>query len=469
MVEKNGEYIGKVVNIGSNGEGIVNYNGDTVFAPYCLPCEEIKFKVLKVSSKAIFGKVVDIIKPSPYRIEPKCKFFYKCGGCQLQHIEYQKQLEFKKDNIKNCFKKIANLDVDVFDAVFGSKTFYYRNKLQLPVQFDGEKNIIGFYSENSHRVIDIDDCIINPNWTKKIISIFRVFLDKYNLKGLNQSDFSGDIREITVKEIGKNLIITVVGLKKQLKNKEQLIDLLKKNFCDNFSLFYNFNNSTSNVIFSDDFSLLYGKENYLSNMNGIEYGTGVRSFSQVNTGVCSLLYDRVVKELQCDGNTTVFDAYSGAGLMTALIAKSAKKVVGIEIVPEAVKIANQLMIDNNLSDKIKNYCGKCEELLPDLIKKEREVSSKISVVLDPPRKGCDQKVLEAIIKSDIDRIVYVSCMPQSLSRDVGILIGSLEVKNGEVIRAKEYKARYNIEKVIPFEMFPNTKHIETLCVLDKCR
>lgn len=465
MLEKNGEYIGQVVNIGSNGEGIVKCNNETVFVPFCLIDEEIKFKVLKVSNKAIFGKLLEVIKPSANRTEPKCKYFYKCGGCQLQHLKYESQVQLKKDNIKTCFKKIAGLDIEVLDAIKGTKIYKYRNKLQLPVQFDGEKNIIGFYSENSHRVIDIDDCIINPDWTKTIISAFRFFLEKYSLFGLNQVDFSGDIREITVKEIGKNLIITVVGLKKELKNKKELIELLKEKISQNFSLFYNYNNSTSNVIYSDNFSLIYGEENYLSKMNEIIYGTGVRSFSQVNTEVCSLLYDRVIEELNIQSNTTVIDAYSGAGLMTAMIGKKANKVIGIEIVPEAVKIADKLMENNGLKNKVTNYCGKCEDILPKIIEKEKD--SKISVVLDPPRKGCDIKVLDSIVKSNVDRIVYVSCMPQTLARDVGLIIGSLTVENNEIVRLKEYKERYKIEKVIPFEMFPNTKHVETLCVLKK--
>lgn len=465
MLEKNGEYVGQVVNIGANGEGVVKYANDTVFVPFALTGEEIKFKVLKISNKAIFGKLLEVVKPSPYRVEPKCKYFYKCGGCQLQHLEYPKQVELKKENIKNCFKKIAGLDVEVSNAVVGSKTYKYRNKLQLPVQFDGVKNVIGFYSENSHRVIDIDDCIINPDWTKNIIETFRFFLEKYSLFGLNQIDFSGDVREITVKEIGENLIITVVGLKKELKNKKELIELLKERLKQKFSLFYNYNNSTSNVIYSDNFSLLYGEENYLSKMNGIIYGTGVRSFSQVNTEVCNLLYSKVIEELKITEDTTIIDAYSGAGLMTAMIGKSAEKVIGIEIVPEAVKIADKLMEDNGLKNKVTNYCGKCEEILPKIINEEK--NTKISVVLDPPRKGCDSKVLDSIVKSGVDRIVYVSCMPQTLARDVGLLTGSLFVENNEIVRSKEYKGRYRIEKIIPFEMFPNTKHVETLCVLEK--
>ena len=187
---------------------------------------------------------------------------------------------------------------------------------------------------------------------------------------------------------------------------------------------------------------------------------------QVNPSVCAKLYHAVKEALLLDEETTVIDAYSGAGLMTALLAVNAKKAIGIEIISEAVKIANDLARDNDLSDKIKNYCGKCEELLPKIAKEERE-KGKVSIVLDPPRKGVDINVINAVIDSKADRIAYVSCMPSTLARDIGLLVGSLEERNGEIVKVENPKLRYDIEFVRPFDMFPQTKHIETLVCLTK--
>ena len=194
---------------------------------------------------------------------------------------------------------------------------------------------------------------------------------------------------------------------------------------------------------------------------------GVQSFMQVNSFVCEMLYKDVKNKLSANGNSVVIDAYSGAGLMTALLSKDVTRGIGIEIVKEAVELANQLAKENNLSHKITNYNGKCEELLPDIIQQEKKKNSHISLVLDPPRKGCDYAVLEAILKSDIDRIVYVSCMPSTLARDVGLLVGTLENKDGQIVKSLENNGKYKIESITPFDMFPQTKHVETLVVLTR--
>ena len=190
---------------------------------------------------------------------------------------------------------------------------------------------------------------------------------------------------------------------------------------------------------------------------------------QVNTSVCHKLYSAVREGLKLNEKTTVIDAYSGAGLMTALLAQKAKKAIGVEIIKEAVDIADKLAIDNGLRDKITNYCGKCEELLPGIIKREKKENSDVAVVLDPPRKGVDIKVIKAILESDIDRIAYVSCLPSSLARDIGLIVGTLEEKDGEIKRVENPTLRYNIELIKPFDMFAQTKHVETLVVLSKIK
>jgi 23S rRNA (uracil1939-C5)-methyltransferase len=326
---------------------------------------------------------------------------------------------------------------------------------------------IGFYAENSHRVVPIDDCLINAPWTKNVISVFKKYIEEYDVKGYDEFNRSGEIREITVKEIKGNLIITVVSLSKELRGKDRLISILKEELKYNFSLYLNVNAKDTNVIFGDEFYLLYGDADYVGDMLGIKYKIGVQSFMQVNNSVCSKLYSAVRELVDADEDTVVIDAYSGAGLMTALLAKNAKKAIGIEIIPEAVSCANDLAVKNGLSKKINNYQGKCEDILPDIIASERKKNSKICLVLDPPRKGCDIKVINAVLESEIDRIVYVSCKPSTLARDVGLLVGTLEQVGGEIKKSQEPKERYEVSYVRPYDMFAQTKHVETLVVLQR--
>ncbi len=467
MLQKNQEYINTVQYLGSNGEGVLKQDGFIVFIPFALVGEKIRYKILKVTSKCAFGKLIEVLTPAEERVRPKCKVFEKCGGCQLQHLTYLSQLHAKEDNVKNCFKKIAGLDVTPYPTVKCVNKYGYRNKLQLPVAQTENGAVIGFFAENSHRIIPIDDCPINPVWTKDVISAFNDYITRFDVKGYNETDFSGLLREITVKEIKDSLIITAVVTDENVPGLDYLIFVLNDKLKRTFSLYLNVNDSRSNVIYGERFILKYGKPTYTSEMRGIKYKIGVESFMQVNNEICAKLYSSVVETVKADENTTVIDAYSGAGLMTAMLAKNAGKAIGIEIVGEAVDCANELAKVNGLEDKMKNYCGECEKLLPDIIRTERQKGNKLCLVLDPPRKGLDASVVKAVIESGIEKILYVSCKPSTLARDVGLIVGSLEYVGNEVKKSSLENLRYNIDFVKPYDMFPQTKHVETLVCLTK--
>ena len=466
-MNKNDIIIDTVLRIGMNGEGIVVHDGKTVFVPFSLIGEKIKFKVLKVESKIAYGKLLEVYTPADNRVRPKCKAFGKCGGCQLQHAGYSSQLKIKEDTVRNCFRKIAGIDADVRPVVKCTNAYGYRNKLQLPVQQTAQGTEIGFYAENSHRIVPIRDCPINPGWTPKIISAFYEYIDKFKIKGYNTETFDGELREITVKEAGDSLIITAVVTDADIRGIDSLIEFLKKELRIEFSLYLNVNTSRSNVIYGEKFFLKYGQPEYAVETRGIKHKIGVRSFVQVNNEVASKLYACVKEIIGSDDNTVVINAYSGAGLLTAVLAKNLKHAIGIEVVEEAVNFANQLAFDNGLSDKITNYLGKTEDIMPDIISNEIANGNKLCLVLDPPRKGCDIKVINSIIESGIDKIIYISCMPSTLARDIGLIVGSLESVDGKIIRACNYKERYNIVCVKPFDMFPQTKHVETLVCLER--
>ena len=246
-----------------------------------------------------------------------------------------------------------------------------------------------------------------------------------------------------------------------------MIEILESELKNDFSLYLNINNKNTNVIYGEVFSLIYGEQDYYSEMLGLKYKIGVRSFMHVNSSVCAKLYTAVKSACELTPNTTVIDAYSGAGLMTALLASGSKKAIGIEIVPEAVACADELARINGLTDKIRNFQGKCEEILPDIMEEERKKNSQVCLVLDPPRKGCDKNVIEAVIKSNVNKIVYVSCMPSTLARDIGLICGSLKFSENGIEKVENSKLKYDIEFVKPFDMFSQTKHVETLVCLRK--
>ena len=464
MVKKNEEYIDEVVDYGSNGEGIIKRDNLVIFIPFCIVGEIVRHKILKIDGNIAFSKLIEVLTASKERCSPVCTVFTKCGGCDLQHLKYNSGLEIKRENVKRCFSKIAFTNVNVEKCVPSDKTYAYRNKLQLPVQFIDGKVAIGFYARNTHRVIPITDCPINPPWASTIISVFTEYVNKCGVNRFEVKENSGLLREITVKEFGGALIITAVCRKNYLPSEGLIISLLKKNF-NAFSLYVNVNDSEGNAIYGENFYKVYGEDKYFSEFNGIKVESGVSSFSQVNDGVCKKLYDTVTEYATQNSPEVILDVYSGAGLLTAILAKKAQKVYGIEVVSEAVQKADIVALNNGLADKMINICGKAEEVLPKLI--ENENLKDVTVVLDPPRKGCDIAVIDAVKKSRAKKIVYVSCMPSTLSRDVGLFIGTL-VKDGNVIKkAEKVSGCYEIEKIIPFDMFPQTKHVETVCVLNR--
>ena len=465
-MRKNDEFIGNVSAVGSNMEGVIRLDNYVCFVPFALLGEKVKFKVLKTTKNIAFCKLIEVLTPAEQRVRPRCCVYGKCGGCQLQHLRYKDQLKVKTDTVFDCIRKISGLETEVLPCVKCDTEYEYRNKLQLPVRCDNGVNKIGFFALNSHRVIETDACPIQKPWSTDVIQVFKDFISETGVSCYNEQTGEGVIRHIVVRQVDLSLMITVVVNAKTLPNYQLLIEKLSYKF-KKFSLFINENLEDTNVILGEKFTCVYGEPSYYTEEFGIRYEVVPQSFIQVNNFIKKKLYHDVIKTLNADSDTVVIDAYSGAGLMTALLSQNAKKVYGIEIVKEAVESADKLVKINGLSGKVQNICAPCEEELPTLIKKLRENGDKISVVLDPPRKGCDRKVLEAILTAKPDKIVYVSCSPQTLARDLGILVGSLQYVGNELKKSQEYEPNYKITKVQPYDMFCQTKHVETLVLIEK--
>lgn len=443
-MKKNEIYEGVVTDIGCNGEGILKKDEYIIFIPFTLPGEKVQYKVLKVQKNIVYGKLLDVLTPAEFRERPLCEVYTKCGGCQYQHLRYYKQLKQKTITVKNCLRKIANVDVEVPLTIKSDLSYGYRNKLQLPIRRVDNFVKIGFFAQNSHRVVEINTCPLHGEWSTQIILALKEYINKCNVFCYSDEDKKGSLRHVVVREVNGKFLITLVT-KENLSNLNVFVEALKKYF-KNFSLFVNYNYSDTNVILGKEFSLIYGEEFIEDTIYGIRYKVGPESFIQVNNNVKTKLYNEI-KKLVGDEQTTVIDAYSGVGLLTAIIAKNAKKAIGVEIVKEAVDCAEKLAKENGLSDKMKSICGDCKEILPDIIK---NLNDKFTIILDPPRKGVDKELLEVIKQGKPEKIIYCSCSPQTLARDINILL-----------EGSSYKITY----FQPYDMFPQTKQIETLCVL----
>ncbi len=437
----------EITGIGMNGEGVGRVDGVVVFVPYALKSERVRAKVAYVNKKYVKAVLVEVIDKSPARITPQCKVFTRCGGCDLQHIAYETQLDIKTKNVDDVMNRLNKLNVKVEPCIASPKLMGYRNKLQLPIAMRKGKVELGFYSENTHKVIPIDSCP-QSSWSGSVISAVKNWANDYNLTVYDETTEKGLLRHVVAREVAGRIMITLVVTSLRVPHIDKLIEYLDKHFTD-YTLYLNLNDRATNVITGDKLELVKGDKALIGETLGIKYALTPLSFAQVNTGVTELIYRQVADAVGSD--ETVVDAYSGIGVMSCMIAKKAAKVYGIEIVRDAVNDANETAKMNGLDKKVINVCGDCAEVLPDLIKKVRaENTGNITVVLDPPRKGCDERVLSATIESKPNKIIYVSCNPATLARDLCVLTGGGE---------------YKIDTLQPYDMFPLTRHVETVTVL----
>ncbi len=473
MIEKNDIICAVTDAIGTNGEGIIKYEGITFFVPACLPGEKVRFKVLKVKGNIGYGKVEEVLTPAEERVREKCPVFSRCGGCCLQHLDYNTQLMYKSNVVKDTLRKIAGLDIAVPMAIKSDLPYGYRNKLQIPVGVDKEgKNVIGFYAEHSHRIVPVHSCAIHPEWAEKLIAVIKRYMTECAVKGYDEVEKTGALRHIVAREIGGKYIITLVTAKRDLPNLPYLVGLLSEIFSV-FSLYLNFNKEDTNVILGKEFQLVHGSGFFEAEEQGICYEAGPVTFLQVNENVRTKLYKEALKTVCETGEEVVIDAYSGGGLLTAMIAKKCKRVYGIELEEEASRCADSLKEKNGL-ENMTNICGYVEEKLPSVLKKEK--GETLRLILDPPRAGIARSVLKALLESGIPKLTLISCNPATLARDLGILTGRLIEKDGELVKNSAYSTMeagetlngyYAVERIQPFDMFPQTKHVETLIVL--CR
>ena len=443
-MEKNKLFEGAVIDLNDDGDGIVKIDSEVVFVPDTIKNEKIKGIIINSKSKFAIGKVTELLTTSPLRVTPACPYSTSCGGCTLQHLNYNEQLVFKQNKVANAFKRVAKLTISPTQTV-ASASFRYRNKIAMPI--DPECRRVGLFRTNSHKLVPVDDCIITKDWIKPLIKVVNDFLQKSTISIYNESTKKGLLKHLVAREVNNNILITLVINGDSLPNIDPLISDLKQTFGENFGLNLNKNKLCNNVILTDEFVHIYGLDSLKKTDFGITYPITNASFMQVNDEICEKIYQTVLNNISA--KDVVINAYSGAGLLSALISTKAKFVYGIEIVSDASRSAEKLKKDNNINNLI-NICGDCTKELQKLISLNN--INDFTLVVDPPRKGLTIEVVECIKKSMPNKIIYISCNPQTLARDIALI-----VQDGN----------FAIESVIPYDMFPETAHVESVCILKK--
>ena len=451
LIEKNKEYILDIVSQGYEGEGIAKFN-DTfpIFIEGALKGERVNVRIVKSKKNFAYGKLLEVIEPSLERCEAKCSIHKRCGGCKLQHSTYKEQLNFKFERVKDCITKIGKLDESIVQFPLGmDEPWRYRNKVQLPIGMVNGELKIGFFAPRSHEIIDMETCLIQDEIADKVVGITRSWIKKNNIKPYNidgKYDETGILRHIMIRRgfTTNEVMVVLVTNGSKLPNKDEFISLITENIPGIKSIVQNINSKPTNVILGQECITLWGESTISDYIGEFKFNISPLSFFQVNPVQTEVLYNKALEYAGLTGDETVFDAYCGTGTITLFLSQKAKKVYGVEIIPQAIENANINAKENNVNN-VEFFVGESEVVIPDLINKGIKADV---VVVDPPRKGCDVKLLNAITNIDAKKIVYVSCDPSTLARDLAILEG-----NG-----------YKTVRVQPVDMFPHTAHIET-CVL----
>lgn len=453
MVVKNNEYILDIISVGYEGEGIAKIDGYPIFIEGAILGEKVKVLIVKAKKNYAYGKLLEVIEASEERIEPKCKVYKRCGGCTVQHMNYKKQLDYKFERVKDCISKIGGLDSSLVEYPIGmEEPERYRNKVQLPVGVVKGELSIGFYAPRSHNIINLETCLIQDKVADKVADITRKWMTKYNISAASIDGVfnkNGLIRHVMIRKgfTTNEVMVVLVSTKKSVPNIENFIEEIKNNIEGIKSIILNVNKENTNVILGQECITLWGKDTITDYIDNFKFNISPLSFFQVNPVQTEKLYSKALEYAGLTGEETVFDAYCGTGTITLFLSQKAKKVYGVEIIEPAIINARENAKINNI-DNAEFFVGKSEEIIPELI--EKGIVPEV-IVVDPPRKGCDIKLLEAIGKAKPKRVVYVSCDPSTLARDLKIL------------EEKGYKT----EKVQPVDMFPHTSHIENVTSLIK--
>lgn len=468
--KKNQEICLKIDDLGNNGEGIGHLDGYALFVKGALPGETIRAKIMKCKKNYGFARLIEVLptdddreRAEIGRVEPRCPVARQCGGCTLQHLSYEKQLAYKEKKVYDCLTRIGGVDLTTVEclpilAMTGdSKPWNYRNKAQFPVQMrrkeDGSLHpVAGVYAARTHTVIPVTDCAIQHPAMSEVLERVLEWMEEQKVPAYDEQTHTGIVRHVYIRHAFRSEEIMLCLVVNSSKIPKELSDTLVRavSGIDHMtSISFNINTEKTNVILGDRMVYVWGKEHIEDKIGDVSYRISPKSFFQVNSRQTENLYKTALEFAELSGSETVWDLYCGIGSISLFLAKQAKKVYGVEIVPEAIENAKE----NTKLNKITNaefFCGAAETVVPDLLKQPGMEKPDV-VVLDPPRKGCDSGLLDTIVFMAPERIVYVSCDPATLARDVKIL----------------GQRGYELKKVRACDMFPQGGHVECVTLLQR--
>lgn len=463
-----------IEDIGVSGEGIGKVDGYTLFVKDTVIGDVVRVKIMKAKKNYGYARLMDIIKPSKDRVEPACPIARQCGGCQIQAMNYNAQLKYKQKLVKDNLLRISGLtegaDYEMCEILGMDTPFRYRNKAQYPVGEDKDGNIVmGFYAGHTHSIIACpdDDCMLGHRDNAFILNAVKEWMKEYRVRAYNENIHKGTVRHVLIRTGYHTDEVMVCLVTKKMLRKEAadgLVKAIQKLKLNVASLVVNINKEDTNVILGKECITLYGRPYIEDYIGDIKFQISPLSFYQVNPKQTEVLYNKALEFAGLKGNESVWDMYCGIGTISLFLAKKAGKVYGVEIVPQAIEDAKNNAKINNI-DNAEFFVGKAEEVVPAFYKKQTGVQSDNDstdskeydmtrpdvVVVDPPRKGCDKKLLDTIVSMSPDRIVYVSCDSATLARDLKLLV----------------ECGYKVEKVQPVDQFGNTVHVETVCLLGR--
>lgn len=461
-MQKNDTAVIEITDIGSGGEGIGKADGYTLFVKDAVIGDKAEVKVIKAKKNYGYARLMKVIEPSPYRVEPRCRFARRCGGCQIQEMSYDRQLAFKEQKVRSNLERIGGFAPELIDRIMEpivgmEDPFGYRNKAQFPFGTDKEGNpVTGFYAGRTHDIIANTDCALGVPVNKEILEIVLAFMKKYKIPSYDEKTGKGLIRHALIRYgfTTKEIMVCLVINGTEIPHAEDLIQTLTT-IPGMTSITISVNTRRTNVIMGDSYEVLWGQGYITDYIGKIRYQISPLSFYQVNPAQTEKLYSLALEYAGLKGNETVWDLYCGIGTISLFLAQCAKKVYGVEIIPQAIRDARENARINGI-ENAEFFVGKAEEVLPEYYgeyarKHNGGQAGADVIVVDPPRKGCDEVLLDTIVKMAPEKVVYVSCDPATLARDLKILCG-----NG-----------YELKRVRAVDQFPMSVHVETVVLLSQ--
>ena len=432
-----------------DGSGVARVDGQVVFVPGALPGEGCSVRIAHVGRSAVFAQLLSVLTPSVHRVEPDCPYFPLCGGCALRHMDYEQELALKQAHVQSCLTRIGGQTISALPITGAAQTDGYRNKVQFPVQEQDGRPVAGFFSGKTHRVIPVRHCRIQPDCADAIRGAVLAWMEQYHIRAYDEQTHTGYIRHIYIRfgaESGQ-ILVCIVANCAQLPKKKQLVAALLAAEPGITTIVFSPNTKKGNTVLGTEFHPLYGDGTITDTLCGLQFRLSAPAFYQVNHAQAERLYEKAVQLAGLTGNEAVLDLYCGTGTITLCLARHAKKAIGVEIVPQAIEDAKFNAAQNGM-ENAEFFCmdaGQAAKMLAD-----RHTRPDV-IVVDPPRKGVSADVIEEIGAMAPQRVVYVSCDPATLARDLNLLTA----------------AGYTLQTAEAFDLFPRCAHVETVVLLSK--